>query len=88
MEYYLTVKQMFPDVNLNNTSIEVYPDGTWGITKWELPDQKPTNEEVEAYWNANQQAILDANKRAPSEIDDLKKQMADLSYTLIMAGVI
>jgi hypothetical protein len=72
MQPVLTIFHMFPDANMDN--IEVFGDenGNWEITKWELPDQQPTKEEIEAYWNDNQQAILDANKPVPSEMDTLK----------------
>jgi hypothetical protein len=72
MEVVWTIKHMYPDVNDDNLEVVVYPDQSWKITKWNLPDTQPTNEEVEAYWNANQQTILDSNKPASSEIDTLK----------------
>jgi hypothetical protein len=72
MEYFYTIKQMFPNVNTDNVEIVVYPDETWKITKWDLPDQQPTNEEVEAFWNEHQQEILDTNKPVPSELELLK----------------
>jgi hypothetical protein len=44
-----------------------------------------------AWEETKPQSEIDALLNAPkplTEIDELKKQMADLSYTLIMAGVI
>jgi hypothetical protein len=70
MEYFYTIKQMFPNVNTDNIEIVVYPDETWKITKWDLPDQQPTNEEVEAYWNANQLEILDSKSKKKSVLSE------------------
>lgn len=88
MQTCWTIEQMFPNANSSNYEVMVYSDETWEITKWDLPDQKPIKEEIEAYWNANQQAILDANKPAASEVDLLKKQVADLSFQLMLNGVL
>lgn len=72
MQVVWALFHMFPDCNNDNTEVMVFPNGTWEITKWDLPVAKPTIEEIEAYWNTNQQEILDANKPVPSELDTLK----------------
>jgi hypothetical protein len=72
MQIVWAIKEMFPHATLSDFTVTINGDGEWSITEWKLSDQQPTKEEIEAYWNANQQAILDANKPAPSELDLLK----------------
>lgn len=89
MQTVWAVKHMFPAANDDNFRITVFPDtGTWAITQWDLPDQQPTADEIAAHWNANQAAIIAANKPKPTDFDNLKKQHTDLIFTLMNKGVI
>lgn len=88
MQTFWTIQRMFPNATTENVLVTVYGDGTWEITKWDLTDTKPTNQAVEDYWNANQQAILNANVPPLSDIESLKKQQADVTFQLMMNGVL
>lgn len=88
MEIFYTIKRMFPAVTIENVEVVVYPDQTWRITRWDLPDQQPTNAEVEAYWTAHQQEILSARKPPPSDAEILQKQITDLSFELMLKVVL
>ena len=91
MQTVWCIQKMFPNATLNDFEVMINVDGTWKITKWELPDQQPTNDEIETYWNANQQAIEDANKPAPSEMDTLKANqdlMQQALDDLILGGAL
>lgn len=79
---------MFPAANKDNVEVIMKPDGSWFISKWSLQETQPTQEDIISCWNANQQAILNANKPPLSEIEQIKKQQADLTFTLMMNGVI
>lgn len=88
MQTFWTIQHMFPNANKGNVEVTVFPDESWEITKWNLPDSKPSKDDIINYWNTNQQAILDANQPPPTEIDDLKKQQADLTFSLMIKGVL
>lgn len=88
MEIFWTIQHMFPDANKGNLEVIVFPDQTWKISKWDLPDPQPTQNEIIAHWNTNQTAIKTANKPPLSEIDKIKKNHTDLMFSLMNKGVI
>lgn len=62
MQIYWTIKEMYPNADLSNIEIMGYPDGTWKITKWNLTDLQPTNQDVENYWDAHGLEYLKSQK--------------------------
>ncbi|MDF2792064.1 MAG: XkdW protein [Neobacillus sp.] len=83
MQICWTIEKMFPDANLSNYEVFIYPDETWEITKWNLPGPQPTKEEIETYWVEHEQEIIDAHKSQPSEIDILGQQIVEKDIELL-----
>lgn len=90
MQILWTIQHMFPNATDDNLEVSVFVDGTWKITKWNLPDPQPAQADVEAYWTANQQAIETAHQKPPSDLDTLKANQALMQKAiddLILGGV-
>lgn len=88
MQVVWAIYHMFPNANKDNVEVTVFPNGSWEITKWNLADLKPTKDDVISYWTTHEQEIMVVNQPAPTEIDLLKKQQADVTYQLMLNGVL
>lgn len=85
MQIALTLAHMYPTATFN---VVQYADGTTDIENWNHADPQPTMTDIESYWSANETAILEANQPQPTELDNVKKTLTDLSYDLMMNGVL
>jgi hypothetical protein len=88
MQIVWAIKSMIPGAKLSDFDVTIWGDGNWEITRWELPNNKPSNEEVESYWNANHQTIVNTNKPPMSDLDKIKKNHTDLVFSLMTKGVL
>lgn len=59
---------MFPTATDNDFLVVVDGVGNWSITEWKLPEQKPSNTDVENYWNTNMMDYYKPLKK--SELDN------------------
>jgi hypothetical protein len=81
-----TLKYIYPSIDISKIITTSYTDGTFEIEKWDYEQPRPTNEQILSAW---EQCKNIPDPEPPlSEIEQLKKQQADLTFTLMMAGVI
>lgn len=71
MQIALTLAHMCPGARFE---VVQYADGNVVIENWKHTEPKPSKEEIEAHWVANEAAILEANNPQPSGLELLKKQ--------------
>jgi hypothetical protein len=86
INYALAIMQMYPDVIPSvdfRTVLDV--DGSQYIAEWNLDKPQPTEEELQIAWT-NYQANPPIASLGP--IEELKKQQADLTFILMINGVI
>jgi hypothetical protein len=79
------IKQLFPNAeSLKDFTVQDDGKGQY-IAQWNLKEPQPTKDELLEAWEQYQ---LNPPPTPLSELDQVKKQLADLGFELMVKGVI
>lgn len=85
MILYYAINQIYPDARPDVDYVLKDEGLGENIIKWNYSSPQPTESQLQEAWGQ----CKDNLPQPPiSEIEQLKKQQADLTFTLMMAGVI
>lgn len=79
------IMQIYPDLKPNIDFVVLNENDVQTIAVWNSDKNQPTSEELDAAWNAY---IANPPQKPLSDIENLQKDQADLTFQLMVKGVI
>ncbi|AKG36476.1 XkdW family protein [Paenibacillus durus] len=84
MDLYLAIKHIFPSVQVDKDFVLLDKSDGKGpyIAVWNLDAPRPTEEELQAAWEACLEAEANKPPAEPDELEQLRKELADTKAAL------